>query len=333
MLELLLRRPRELHLEKMQPPAPLNPDEVRIRTILGGICGGDLRGFEGKFAITYPHRMGHEMLGTVIECGEEVQLRPGQRIVVQPNTYCETCEFCKAGKRNLCVNKKTYGGTLPGGFAEEFVIPAKYVFPVPDEVPDERAVLVEPMSVVVHALKKVTIEPGKKVAVIGCGSEGTLASALAAFHGAEVAAIDINQSETKKQLISTIRGNVQFYHPEDEVLQRERFDVVIEAAGVPASAEQAFQIVKPGGDVVLIGIFEECTLPVRHIVRNEITIHGSIIYDLPDDYEDAFRYLKDESFVLPTVKLVPLEQFEQAFAAGLSGNYCKVLLDFRAEGR
>src|SRR5690606_37830857 len=128
---------------------------------------------------TYPICPGHELVGTIIEVSPNSTFEIGQRVVVIPNSYCDECENCRKGRRNICINKKSLGVNINGGFSEEFIISEKYVMQIPDELPYEKAVLIEPFAVIVHALEKVSITKGTSVAIIGCGTEGLLALTLA----------------------------------------------------------------------------------------------------------------------------------------------------------
>lgn len=329
MLELYLKKPKDIELRRVETLPPVRDDEVKIQLIYGGICGSDLGVYQGKLRYaTYPIRPGHELLGRVIEAGKKADIETGTRVVVLPNSYCGQCEFCLSGKTNICSEKKSLGVTVDGGFSEQFVISAKYVLPVPDDVPDEKAVLIEPLAVVVHAFKKVRIAKGTKVLVVGCGNEGMLAVALALHLGADVTAVDINR--TKIDLVKQL-GSVRAEHPDS--LERETFDVVVEAAGTKASFEQGIMRVKPGGSMVLIGIFNEANLPVVHVVRNELTLYGSIIYDFPADFQSALEYLRKKEFnVSPIVsKILPVTEYQQAYDLASSGNYGKVIISFKTE--
>jgi L-iditol 2-dehydrogenase len=118
-------------------------------------------------------------------------------------------------------------------------------------------------------------------------------------------------------------------HPGD--VKDQVFDVVVEAAGVKASVEQAFQLVKPGGAMVSLGITgEEISYPALRITRSEITIYGTIIYT-KKDFADALALLQDPKFnVAPVLsKIVPFIKYQEAFADGLTGNFAKIVLDFK----
>lgn len=324
--ELYLEKPGALSLKEMKPLPVPGDNEVRIRVIYAGICGSDLRVYNGSISYAqYPIRPGHEVLGSVVAAGSKAAHLLDTKVVVFPNTFCSECEFCLGSKTNICKDKKPLGVSIDGVFAQEFLLDAKYAVPVPAAMANERAVLIEPFAVTVHALKKANITVGTSVAVVGCGTEGLLAVALALHLGAAVTVIDVNpvKLEIAKQL-----GAAQTLQPQQA--DGLSFDVVVEAAGVKSAIEQAVQLVKPGGVMIALGITgDPVSLVPIHIVRNEISIFGTIIYTVKD-FEDAIDYLRDSSFhVEPVVsKIVPYQRFQAAYEEALSGNYAKIVMDF-----
>ncbi|MEH7385959.1 alcohol dehydrogenase catalytic domain-containing protein [Bacillus sp. JJ1521] len=327
MLELYVKKPFEIELREVESLDTPKKDEVKIRVSYGGICGSDLSLLQGKFAHgKYPVRPGHELVGTIIECGEQSDYKVGTRVVILPNTYCGECDMCQNGRTNICRNKKSLGINMDGGFSEEFVISTKLILPIPDDLPDEKAVLIEPFAVVVSGFKKVSIKKGHNVAVVGSGTIGMLAVALATHLGANVTAIDINQK--KLEIVKKI-GDIRTIFPE-EITDDDKFDIVIEAAGIKASVEHAFQLLKPGGAMLAIGMAPEVNIPFTQLVRNDQSIHGSIIYNFPDDYLKTIDYLRNPDLnVDPIVsKVVPLVGYQQAYDSALSGDFGKILLKF-----
>lgn len=325
--ELFLKEPYAINLREAEPLPLLRENEVKVKVIYGGVCGSDLRVYRGLINYAqYPIRPGHEVLGTIIEAGIAVPYKIGTKVVVFPNTFCGVCEFCLSDKTNICINKEPLGVSVDGVFAQQIILEHKYVVPVPEEIPNERAILIEPFAVTVHALKKVKINQGTSVAVVGCGTEGLLAVALALHHGAQLTVIDVNP--VKLELAKSL-GDVRTIHPHD--VRDEVFDVVIEAAGVKDAIQQAMNIVKPGGVLVALGILGEPVdfYPI-HIVRNEISIVGTIIYNLKD-FLDAIEYLRNPLFnVKPVIsKIVSFEKYQEAYDQALSGNYAKIVLDFQ----
>lgn len=326
MKELYVLGPNQIECREAKPLAPLKADEVSIELMYGGICGSDLGVFKGSIKhASYPVRPGHELLGNIIEVGSEVNHKVGTKVVVMPNTFCGECEWCLQGKTNICQYKQSIGVNADGGFAERFTISAKYVLPIPEHLSDQKAILIEPFAVIVHAFEKITIKQNTTVAVVGCGNEGMLAAILANFLGANVTAIDIN--EEKLEFVNQTWGIDTRLADQIKV---ETFDIVIEAAGTKASAEQGFKLVKQGGAIVLIGMAPEASLPVMDMVRKEITLFGSIIYQFPTDFSKAVQFLQHDDFNAEPVisKLFPFAEYEAAYEHALSGKYGKIILDF-----
>jgi L-iditol 2-dehydrogenase len=328
MRELYLEKPGDLKIRESGPAATPKDNEVKVKVIYGGICGSDLRVLRGTIPYaTYPCRPGHEILGTVIEAGEKSPHKVGTKVASFPNTYCGKCEFCLQGRTNICANKKSFGVTCDGLFAQEVILDSEFVVPIPSDLADERAILVEPFSVNVHALKRTNIPKGKSVAVIGCGTEGLLAIALLNHMGADITVLDINPIKMEKA--KSFSKNIKAMYPADA--KDQVFDVVVEAAGVKASIEQAFQLVKPGGALISLGITGDAiNYPALRITRSEITIYGTIIYT-KKDFVDAFALLQDPAFnVAPILSRIdPFAKYQEAFDDALTGNFAKIVLDFR----
>lgn len=330
-LELYLESPTNLRIRHVDSLAAPNDNQVKVQVSYGGICGSDLRVYGGKISYAnYPIRPGHEALGTIVEAGANTPYSLGTKVVVFPNTYCGDCEYCAVGKTNICIHKEPIGVSCDGVFANEVLVDAKYVVPVPVDMPDERAILIEPFAVTVHALKKANIQPGTSVAIMGCGTEGLLAVSIALHLDAKVTVIDINSNKFE---IAKRLGNVQSMFPQE--VNDAVFDVVIEAAGVPSAIEQAIKMVKPGGTMVALGITGESVQfsPIQ-VVRSEISIFGSIIYT-KQDFADAIQYLNNPAFYIEPVvsKIYPLDLYQEAFTDALSGNHAKIVIDFRNTGK
>jgi L-iditol 2-dehydrogenase len=328
MYELYLEKPGDLKMREGRPALAPKDNEVKIRVIYGGICGSDLRVFRGTIPYAaYPCRPGHEILGTVVDAGEKSPYKVGTRVASFPNTYCGACEFCLQGRTNICKNKKAFGVTCDGLFAQEVILDSEFVVPIPSDLADERAILIEPFAVNVHALKRAKITRESSVAVIGCGTEGLLAIALLNHMGAEITVLDVNPIKMEKA--KSFNPNIKAMHPFD--VKDQVYDIVVEAAGVKASVEQAFQLVKPGGAMISLGISgDEIRYPALRITRSEITIYGTIIYT-KKDFADAIALLQDPAFNVSPIlsRIDPFAKYQEAFADALTGNFAKIVLDFR----
>jgi L-iditol 2-dehydrogenase len=328
MRELYLEKPGELKMRESAPASAPKDNEVKLKVTYGGICGSDLRVFRGTIPYaSYPCRPGHEVLGTVIESGKKSPCKVGTKVASFPNTYCGRCEFCLKGRTNICKEKRSFGVTCDGLFAQEIIMDSEFVVPIPSGLAEARAILVEPFSVNVHALKRTSITKETSVAVIGCGTEGLLAIALLNHMGADVTVLDVVPAKMEKA--KSFGKHIKALHPAE--LKDQVFDVVVEAAGAKTSIEQAFQLVKPGGALISLGIIgEEVRYPALRITRSEITIYGTIIYT-KKDFADALALLQDPSFNVDPVlsKIVPFTQYQEAFADALTGNFAKIVLDFK----
>jgi L-iditol 2-dehydrogenase len=180
-------------VQRVARPEP-GPGEVRITVASCGICGSDLhalRGDPGFEWVRPPVTMGHEFGGTVVQLGQDVEtLEVGQRVVATSIQGCLTCAVCRAGTTQLCPQRRIIGLSYDGGLAEEVVVGAPHLVPVPDQVPIEHAAIAEPLSVAVRAvLAQPLIAPGDRVVVSGPGPIGLFCARLAALCGAEVCVV------------------------------------------------------------------------------------------------------------------------------------------------
>lgn len=331
MTGLYLKEPFQLeYRDPVEVRDEVGKNEVLIQMEYGGICGSDLKAYKGELGhVVYPVRVGHELVGRVLQSGSEVSLAQGERVVVQPNQHCGRCQYCLNGKKNICSDKRSLGINMDGGFSSTALIHSDYVYPIREGVPDPQSVLIEPLAVVVHAFEKVKISSITTVAVVGCGTEGLLATALALYKGASVTAFDINPNKLK---IAERLGRVTTALTGETV--HDGFDVVIECAGTPSGMETSFSLVKPGGSLVLLGITQEpVRFPALQVVRNEISIFGSIIYDTPRDFYQSMTVLADERFMVTPIisKIYRLQEYQAAFADALSGDYGKIVLRLKGE--
>ncbi|HWU62796.1 MAG TPA: alcohol dehydrogenase catalytic domain-containing protein, partial [Ensifer sp.] len=184
-LSAVWHKARDVRIERRERPA-LSAGQVRLRVSLCGICGSDMHEYlDGPHAIPVkaPHPIsgaaaplviGHEFTGTVIEAGNDSGFEAGQRVAVEPEYRCGVCAACRRGDYNLCESMGFAGLMGPGGMAEEAVLPAYMLHPLPDTVSDRQAAVLEPAAVALHALRRAGLTAGQSVAVIGAGPIGLL---------------------------------------------------------------------------------------------------------------------------------------------------------------
>jgi len=324
----LLREPKRVEISEINEPQ-LGPDEVLVEPKFAGICGSDVSLFLGHRAPpTYPLVPGHEVVGHVTAVGKEVaQIKVGQRVVVEPNFPCGVCTFCRAGRGNICPNKRVLGVTIPGCFAEQFTAPAEYVWPVPDTISDEDAVTIEPLAVSLHALWQSRAQIGDTAAVLGCGSTGLLLIQAAVSQGMRVLAHD--KLESKLEMARQLGAQVNQSSDISELWWNEGVTSVFECAGATSTVELALNAIPRGGQVVLLGLSScEASFTPLKFVREELRVSGSIIYDHPKDFARTIALV--EKKVLSPKKIVTntfsFDEINHALQVACTGEAGKVLL-------
>ncbi|GEN86313.1 MULTISPECIES: galactitol-1-phosphate 5-dehydrogenase [Oceanobacillus] len=277
----------DIRYEQKERPRLEKDDEVIIRVKYAGICGSDLSRYKKLGPLTPGNIFGHECSGVVEEAGSRVtNVQVGNRIAVCPQLKCGECEACKSGFFAACPNLLVIGAKEPGGFASYTKVPAENVLKLPDNVSFQEAALIEPSSVVLHGLFQTKLQPGKTVAVYGCGTIGLLACQWAKLFGAEkVVAIDIDSEKLQlaKELgadeIIKPEKSVSTYSKLMELTDDNGVDLAIEAAGSIQTSEEVFAAPKKGGEVLFLGIpYSDITLKrfyFERIVRQELTVRGS----------------------------------------------------------
>ena len=293
----VLQSPRSLTVGS-SPRPEVGPTDALVRVTMAGLCGTDYRIWSGDRPVRYPLILGHEFVGRVEAVGPgATNLKVGERVVAEPNYSCGSCPLCLEGNRNLCPQRTALGIDVDGGFAELVRLPARCCWPVPDSVPDDEAVLAEPLAVVVRAVNRGMPRRGESAAVVGAGTLGLLA--LQVLRAAETRVLVVSRSPRRFEFAREL-GAAQVHGLADGPLEevsrrfsgREGVDLVVETAGTAEAINHALALVRPGGRVVLTGLpHEPSTLSFFPIVRHEITILGSMIYQ--DEFPQALRLLQN----------------------------------------
>lgn len=240
-------------------PEP-TPDQVLIKIKACGVCYSNLSMIEGEFKTTFgmptklPIIPGHEITGIIQETGSQTsRFKRGDRVGVQVLWQTDgTCEFCRTGRENLCINRQTTGETVDGGYAEYLTAPSSFVHHLPDNLGfEESAPLFCPGVTAYHAVKRAKVRFGQKVAVIGIGGVGHMSLQFAKLAGAETIAVDT--SEDKLKLAKDIGADytVTAEEAEDFASKTGKPDVVMVHAPSQKAVEQALKLVKRGGTVLL----------------------------------------------------------------------------------
>jgi len=328
-----LHNPHDLRLEEVPEPV-IGEDEVLIRVRAMGVCGSDLHLYSGGRIIPYPHILGHEFAGEIIQVGASAgDLRIGQRVTSEPNFWCGKCAYCQAGRQNLCVSRIPLGVDIDGAQAEYVKVPARFVWPLPDNVPYEQGALVEPLTVALHCVRKSRAQVGDTVAIMGCGSIGLLALLCAKAAGCRVVAVDVvpGKLEFARKLGADEIVNSRESDPVNVVKQMTGGlgpAVVLETAGVSPVPEQAVAMVRSGGRVMFVGL---TTQPAQFapitVVRREVEISGSYIYHAGEFGQTIHLISTGQINVLPLIGLTAdLAGAQDVYEQLLAGKAVKGLI-------
>ncbi|TDQ16285.1 threonine dehydrogenase-like Zn-dependent dehydrogenase [Algoriphagus boseongensis] len=325
-------------VREIEVPKPKS-GEVLLEVGMVGFCGGDLNGFKGLFPLQeYPNILGHEVGAKVVELGEEVpdSIQIGAKVTLYPYQNCGTCVACRKGRPNACKTNKTMGVRRPGAMTRYITTPWQDLFESKTLSLKELA-LVEPLTVGFHAVSRGKVEAQDRVAVMGCGIVGLGAVASALNRGAEVIAIDIDNSKLeiakKIGVRHTINPSQEDLHERlQQITEGDGPDVIIEAVGSPTTYRSAVEEVAFLGRVVCIGYAKA---PVEFntslFVQKEIEILGSRNCVGKIDFPEVIAYLEKGKFPVNEVisKVISIDQAPETMDAWAknSQGIVKIMLD------
>ena len=320
-------------IESAVKPCISADDDVLLRVERASICGTDIHilATPPGHPATPGSILGHEYVATVTEVGAGIgHLRPGDRVVIDPNITCGLCRYCRMGMTNVCENMTTLGIFRHGGLAEFSLAPAKSLHKISHEVSPERATLAEPLSCVLHAFEKAQLTPGENVVILGAGPIGLIFLMLCKIGGAGKVFM-IEPVEFRRRTAESFGADGVFDSKAGNIAADIKeitgigADIVIDAAGT--LLPEALQLVRPGGRVILFGINQHADRQFNQYftTRYEVTILGSFIQRT--EFPKVVRLL--ESGILPLEKLVThrlrLDQIGEGFEAMRAGEAIKVV--------
>jgi 2-desacetyl-2-hydroxyethyl bacteriochlorophyllide A dehydrogenase len=296
----VFRGVRQVPIEDVPDPDPGAADIV-LDVKACGICGSDLHTYAAGQLASPGQVMGHEFAGEVIHVGDAVEgLAVGDRVTGLPIQPCGACPRCREGNRHLCEvwTQRSIGYGLPGGFAERLRIPDAVldgnVHRLPDELTFEDGALVEPLAVAVHAVGRAEPGPGDVAVVLGLGTIGLqVAQVLLARGVARVIGADLSplrRAVATELGVTAVAGDDLGTAIASAAGDRE-VDVVFEATGAPALVHAAMELVRAGGTVVVIALYERrAEIDPTLMVQKELTVRGSAIYT-PAEFHEAIELL------------------------------------------
>ena len=278
MRAIVLDRPGSFRVAEVPDPTP-GPGQVVVRVDCCGVCGTDLHIMDGEFPPTpYPITPGHEFAGTIAAVAGDVtiDLPIGAQVAVDPSLYCGYCRRCRSGHDNLCENWAAIGDTRNGAFAEYVAVPAANVHLLPDGIEGQLGAMVEPLACAVHGLRRLGPVFGDTIVLAGAGTMGLLLLQLLVRAGAgPVTVVDrvADRLEVARKLgaarVASALGD----------LDGERFEVAIDATGVPVVIDGVAGLLDRGGRLLVFGVSPaeaSISLSPFRIYNDEITVTGSM---------------------------------------------------------
>lgn len=277
---------RQMEMMDWPDPVLTNDNDVLIKLESVGVCGSDIHyyttGKIGSQVVQFPYPVGHESGGTVMDVGKGVRkVKPGDRIAIEPAISCGHCDQCLQGRPNTCRNMKFLGcpGQIEGCLSEYIVMPEANCYPIPDHMSFAESAISEPLAIGLYAVKMSIPMKNAKIGILGFGPIGMSVMLPAKAYGADTFYITDKIDERLKlarDLGAKWTGNPDKIDVSKMVnsLEEEQLDVVFECCGQQDAIDNALDILKPGGRLMLIGIPEEDKLcfNMDHMRRKEITI-------------------------------------------------------------
>lgn len=319
---------------EIEKPKIINPDDVLIKVLVCSICGTDVnmaKSLSGNYGDNVGKIFGHELVGEVEAVGSAVKgVKPGDRVVVNPNSYCCTCDACRNGYRNHCQNMELMGLSHPGAFAEYVKARELQVFKISKDVPVEKAAFAEPLSCAMNGFSRLDITPGDTCVIIGCGPIGLLFAQLARLNGARVCCIEINESRQKvaRKLGFTVLSpdtNENITAKLREMWGR-RANYVIDAAGRQLCT--AIAIAEFCGKILCFAsprqIDEAKLAPIQ---SKELTIMGTFIIN--DSMQRAITVLENDLLDLDPIitHKLPLEELDRGLELMRTGEGMEIIIE------
>lgn len=323
-------RAGELAFPTVPDPSP-GPDEVVVEVAACGVCGTDIHLFHGEFDPVYPLIPGHEFAGTVVAVGREVRdVQVGERVAVDPNLDCGECYFCRSNLGNHCERHAALGVTRAGGFAPYVAVPRRNLYPIGD-LSFTEAAMVEPLACVVYGVRRLQLEFGADVLLVGAGPIGLLMLQCLRHGGASrVTVLDLQprRLELAKQLGADLV--VQAGPEQDRVLREiapRGFAAVVDVTGVPAAVQAAIRHVRNAGSLLVFGVCpEDATIAISpyEVFRRDLRIIGS--FALYHTFYPALALLTSGAVkARPLVShTLPLEALADALVPGRIADAVKV---------
>ncbi|OFX93861.1 MAG: hypothetical protein A2X05_17750 [Bacteroidetes bacterium GWE2_41_25] len=344
MKAMMLTGIRKMEIKEIAEPVLVNPNDVKIKMSVVGICGSDIhyytQGQIGSQVVEYPFAVGHEGAGVVVETGTAVKrVKPGDKIAIEPAMPCWKCDQCLSGRHHTCRKLKFLGcpGQAEGCLMEYIVMPEESCLPLIGNLTTDHGAISEPLAIGVYSVKKSNGVKNLKTGILGYGPIGMSVMLAAKAEGAE--SFFVSDKIDRRLAIAknegaTLTGNPLNENIVEKLYNKESLglDVVFECCGQQEAMDQAIEILKPGGKLIVVGIpeFDNWIVNVEKTRRKEISLQ--FIRRQVDCVEPSLLLMEKGTIKIENIitHRFPFSQTKEAFdlVAGYSDGVMKAMIDF-----
>lgn len=320
--------PNRVLFQEMPLPE-MKPSEVLIRVAYVGVCRTDLEVYQGKLGYylqgraKYPIVPGHEFSGEILRLGANSRkyFKIGERVVGECILSCGNCSFCVKGLNAACLKRKEVGVmNYNGAYAKFIVLPAQYLHRIPNGLDLKIACLTEPLAVALKSFRRLTqfIKTGDRWAVIGAGPLGNFFVQILWNQGYKVAVFDKN-----KERLRFLKGKAEIFQTLEGL---EKFDLIVEATGCADSLKTVLEKSRSGATILLLGFpYGNINYNFENLVGFEKLIMGSL-GGAQEDFQEALKLLPKLDTSPFVQKILPLEEYFQAWKLQQQAKYLKIIL-------
>lgn len=344
MKAMMLTGIRQMELFDIPEPFIKGLKDVKIKMSVLGVCGSDIhyytQGRIGSQIVEYPFAVGHEGAGVVVETGAAVKkVKPGDEIAIDPAMPCWECDQCLAGRHHTCRNLRFLGcpGQAEGCMTEYIIMPEESCFPLHGNLTTDHGSISEPLAIGVYSVKKSVSSSNKTIGILGFGPVGM--SVMLALKAQNAGSIYVTDKIDERLLIAGTEGASLVLNPlktdvVSGVLEKEPLgvDIVYECCGQQEALDQAVNLLKPGGQLIVVGIpeFDWWSLNVEKTRRKEITLQ--FVRRQVDCVQPALDLMSTGKIKVENMitHRFPFSRSREAFelVASYRGGVMKAMIDF-----
>lgn len=324
-----------LNIKEVPVPIVEKPDDLIVEVELCSICGTDVHimSVPPGYQATPGTVLGHELVGRVVEIGKDVKtIKPGDRVVVNPNDYCGVCDYCKMNLPNQCENITAMGIDADGGFAEYVRMSEKTAYKVSQELPAEIAAFAEPLACLVNGMHKIRVNPGESVLILGAGPIGLMF--CQALKAAGASPVIVAEPSKLRQEYARMCGADEVINPWEqdvEAFVRQVTGIGVDYAVdvVGSQMNECVKAVRKGGKVLLFGVNKQAQPAVTQsdVTTKEVTIYGTWLANA--SFAKAVKILESKTMELEKLitHTLPLEELSEGIELLRRGEAVEVLID------